>query len=161
MATCLYMYIIRMCELPPPRRTDVTGAPPPAPSCPTRDSPAGTLELLPRLMCTASSCASCCPPPPRGAIPNFSARLFCDALVTHWQIPLAHPRETFSSPSSPTFRNSLVAASLDVYSTVMRELLPTPAKTHYVFNLRDLSKVRQCSRLPARRRSTCLQPILL
>eukprot|EP00798_Chlamydomonas_sp_ICE-L_P021154 gene21154-28043_t len=39
--------------------------------------------------------------------------------------------------------DALVAASLDLYSTVMQELLPTPAKTHYIFNLRDLSKVFQ------------------
>ena len=37
----------------------------------------------------------------------------------------------------------LVAATLDVYGLVLRELLPTPTKTHYTFNLRDLSKVFQ------------------
>lgn len=37
----------------------------------------------------------------------------------------------------------LVDATLDVYAVVLRELLPTPAKTHYTFNLRDLSKVFQ------------------
>ncbi|KAJ1529234.1 hypothetical protein ONE63_006036 [Megalurothrips usitatus] len=37
----------------------------------------------------------------------------------------------------------LVSATLDVYDVVLRELLPTPTKTHYTFNLRDLSKVFQ------------------
>ncbi|GAX82307.1 hypothetical protein CEUSTIGMA_g9736.t1 [Chlamydomonas eustigma] len=40
-------------------------------------------------------------------------------------------------------KSPLVAASIALYGTVMRELLPTPAKTHYIFNLRDLSKVFQ------------------
>ncbi|KAF5834888.1 hypothetical protein DUNSADRAFT_8192 [Dunaliella salina] len=40
-------------------------------------------------------------------------------------------------------REPLVSASLSVYSTIAAELLPTPAKMHYLFNLRDLSKVFQ------------------
>jgi dynein heavy chain len=40
-------------------------------------------------------------------------------------------------------RDPLVAATIDIYNTIERELLPTPAKSHYTFNLRDLSKVFQ------------------
>eukprot|EP00960_Hanusia_phi_P037729 753088-Hanusia_phi.AAC.6 len=36
-----------------------------------------------------------------------------------------------------------VKATYTVYSSVLQELLPTPAKAHYAFNLRDLSKVFQ------------------
>merc|ERR1719460_525319 len=43
-----------------------------------------------------------------------------------------------------------VSATLEVYNTVLKELLPTPAKSHYTFNMRDVSKVFQgicqCSR---------------
>ncbi|KAI3369512.1 hypothetical protein L3Q82_007723 [Scortum barcoo] len=38
---------------------------------------------------------------------------------------------------------SLVDATIRVYSTITSQLLPTPAKSHYTFNLRDLSKVFQ------------------
>jgi len=37
--------------------------------------------------------------------------------------------------------DSIVNASIHVYNTIRNELLPTPAKSHYTFNLRDLSKV--------------------
>lgn len=37
----------------------------------------------------------------------------------------------------------LVDATIDIYRTIQRELLPTPSKSHYLFNLRDLSKVFQ------------------
>ncbi|XP_053933024.1 dynein axonemal heavy chain 1 [Cuculus canorus] len=37
----------------------------------------------------------------------------------------------------------LVDATISVYSTITSQLLPTPAKSHYTFNLRDLSKVFQ------------------
>jgi dynein heavy chain, axonemal len=37
----------------------------------------------------------------------------------------------------------LITATLDVYSRCQAELLPTPTKSHYTFNLRDVSKVVQ------------------
>lgn len=38
---------------------------------------------------------------------------------------------------------SVVDATLDVYKVVMSQLLPTPTKSHYTFNLRDISRVMQ------------------
>eukprot|EP00026_Physarum_polycephalum_P000043 Phypoly_transcript_00043.p1 GENE.Phypoly_transcript_00043~~Phypoly_transcript_00043.p1 ORF type:complete len:2765 (+),score=358.08 Phypoly_transcript_00043:606-8297(+) len=37
----------------------------------------------------------------------------------------------------------IVDATIDVFNTISAELLPTPSKSHYTFNLRDLSKVFQ------------------
>jgi hypothetical protein len=37
----------------------------------------------------------------------------------------------------------IVDTCISVYNTVQTQLLPTPAKSHYTFNLRDLSKVFQ------------------
>lgn len=39
-------------------------------------------------------------------------------------------------------RQPMVVATIEIYDTVQRELLPTPAKSHYTFNLRDVSKAR-------------------
>jgi dynein heavy chain len=38
---------------------------------------------------------------------------------------------------------SVVSAAVEIYQRMSAELLPTPAKSHYVFNLRDLSKCMQ------------------
>ena len=37
----------------------------------------------------------------------------------------------------------IVAAAVEIYQRMSTDLLPTPAKSHYVFNLRDLSKCVQ------------------
>lgn len=39
--------------------------------------------------------------------------------------------------------DAVVAATIGMYNTILRDLRPTPAKTHYTYNLRDLSKVFQ------------------
>ncbi|KAI9175897.1 hypothetical protein H9P43_006261 [Blastocladiella emersonii ATCC 22665] len=41
------------------------------------------------------------------------------------------------------FARRLVGASIHVYNTLRQELLPTPSKSHYTYNLRDLSKIFQ------------------
>ena len=37
----------------------------------------------------------------------------------------------------------IVGAAVEIYQRMSTDLLPTPAKSHYVFNLRDLSKCIQ------------------
>lgn len=33
--------------------------------------------------------------------------------------------------------------SVDLYNQIVQKMLPTPAKMHYLFNLRDISKIFQ------------------
>lgn len=40
-------------------------------------------------------------------------------------------------------RDPIVASTVELYEAISKELLPTPAKSHYTFNLRDISKVFQ------------------
>ncbi|XP_006892361.1 PREDICTED: dynein heavy chain 1, axonemal [Elephantulus edwardii] len=47
------------------------------------------------------------------------------------------------APDIAHLTDSVVEATTMVYSTITSQLLPTPAKSHYTFNLRDLSKVFQ------------------
>ncbi|ORZ39411.1 dynein heavy chain and region D6 of dynein motor-domain-containing protein [Catenaria anguillulae PL171] len=52
----------------------------------------------------------------------------------------------FLKPFSSEVRNvseAIVNSSIELYNRMCAELLPTPAKSHYTFNLRDLSKVIQ------------------
>jgi dynein heavy chain len=39
------------------------------------------------------------------------------------------------------FADPIVRCSVELYLKTIEDFLPTPAKCHYTFNLRDLSKV--------------------
>jgi dynein heavy chain, axonemal len=42
-----------------------------------------------------------------------------------------------------SFADMIIKSSVDIYQKTIKDFLPTPAKCHYTFNLRDLSKVVQ------------------
>ena len=60
------------------------------------------------------------------------------STLIDWWLKKFSYQPTISKLSKP-----LVAATLEVYESAQRELLPTPTKSHYTFNLRDVSKVFQ------------------
>jgi dynein heavy chain len=46
-------------------------------------------------------------------------------------------------PAVQKYRDSLVNSTVELYDSIAASLLPTPNKSHYLFNLRDISKVFQ------------------
>ena len=47
------------------------------------------------------------------------------------------------TPEISALCSGLVQSTIDTFNNVVSSLLPTPAKSHYTFNLRDLAKVFQ------------------
>ncbi len=92
--------------------------------------------------------------PPGGGRTQISQRYvrhFCVlGFVPFASEQLQHIFSTIMQWSSSSFSagvkgavSSIVAATIDLYSSIAAELRPTPAKSHYTFNLRDLGKVFQ------------------
>jgi hypothetical protein len=51
-------------------------------------------------------------------------------------------RRSFAEPLQAACE-PIVSATVELYNAIRAELLPTPSKSHYTFNLRDMSKVVQ------------------
>ncbi len=54
---------------------------------------------------------------------------------------LFHPKKY--TPEVIGMRGTLIDATIALWTTVKNRLLPTPTKFHYVFNIRELSRVFQ------------------
>ena len=97
-------------------------------------------------------CAAC--GPPGGGRNPTSAR-----LLRHFAIFAIPPPSEYSlkhifksilngylaefNQNIRTAGDTIIDAAVEIYSRMSAELLPTPTKSHYVFNLRDLSKCIQ------------------
>ena len=66
---------------------------------------------------------------------SCKATIFCSILGTWLSVC------TNLQADREELRNKLVGSTISLFSTIITQLLPTPAKCHYAFNLRDLSRV--------------------
>ncbi|CAJ1051390.1 LOW QUALITY PROTEIN: dynein heavy chain 1%2C axonemal [Xyrichtys novacula] len=96
------------------------------------------------------SCAMGLPGGGRNPITQRFTRHF--SLLSFTEMEDASKKRIFSTilgswmgpvPAIQPLNEPLVDATIRVYSMITSQLLPTPAKSHYTFNLRDLSKVFQ------------------
>ncbi|XP_004691642.1 PREDICTED: dynein heavy chain 6, axonemal [Condylura cristata] len=96
---------------------------------------------------------SACAPPGGGrnpVTPRFIRHFSMLCLPTPSEHSLKHIFQAilngFLSDFPPAIKNTvsnIVEAAVEIYNRMSIDLLPTPAKSHYVFNLRDLSKCVQ------------------
>ncbi|KAM9752840.1 dynein axonemal heavy chain 12 [Menidia menidia] len=75
----------------------------------------------------------------------FSINPFSDDTMIHIfsNIVAFYLKNNKFPPDFFTAGNQIVTATMEVYKKAMKNLLPTPAKSHYTFNLRDFSRVIQ------------------
>ncbi|CAD7941177.1 unnamed protein product [Amoebophrya sp. A25] len=66
-----------------------------------------------------------------------------DAQVKRIYMTLAQHKLHAFKDDVKNLAENLVGASIDLYGVMVDKMLPTPAKCHYLFNLRDVSKIFQ------------------
>ena len=73
-------------------------------------------------------------------LPHSLQRIFC--VVMDWFF-MNDGKDMVKACSS--LSEKMVVSTIQIYNTIKssKELLPTPAKSHYIYNLRDISKVFQ------------------
>jgi dynein heavy chain len=71
-------------------------------------------------------------------LPHSLQRIFC--VVMDWFF-MNDGKDMVKACSS--LSEKMVVSTIQIYNTIKlsKELLPTPAKSHYIYNLRDISKV--------------------
>ncbi|XP_031423008.1 dynein axonemal heavy chain 1 [Clupea harengus] len=74
---------------------------------------------------------------------NSSKKKIFSTILGNWMHGNMSKDKDKRLPEILHLNEPLVDATIRVYSTITCSLLPTPAKSHYTFNLRDLSKVFQ------------------
>lgn len=72
---------------------------------------------------------------------NSSTHLCFVAVAAAQAILGNHLAQLHRENVSQVFAESLTDVTLQLYSAVLEKLPPTPSRFHYVFNLRDLSRV--------------------
>ncbi|XP_071332600.1 dynein axonemal heavy chain 12 [Trachinotus anak] len=75
----------------------------------------------------------------------FSINPFSDDTMVHIfsSVVSFYLKNNQFPPECFTVGNQIVTATMEVYKKAMKNLLPTPAKSHYTFNLRDFSRIIQ------------------
>ena len=92
--------------------------------------------------------------PPGGGRSTFSQRVSaCFSMLCVTSPSDAQLRKIYGSllgahlaefdDSIKPLGDQIAAASVDLYRSVVQDLLPTPSKSHYLFNTRDLAKIVQ------------------
>lgn len=61
------------------------------------------------------------------------------STILHWHYTIENEFEK----SIQKLKDSVIAATLDIFNEAKIKLLPTPTKSHYTFNLRDYARVIQ------------------